>query len=152
LPGPIHRHGSAAPHCGRHVVLRFRLRHFFPSVAARASTPCFPQRVTRAIVARLLTGLCTNVVPKTSGGPSPVRIPATGEEKNGANRAPHLPQGAPTSPALANLCAYRLDWPAVQPRTVTGAGVTTRYATDDLSVSARERWNSCPLESQVVAL
>src|SRR6185295_12236855 len=24
-------------------------------------------------------------------------------------RPPHLPQGAPTSPSLANLCAFRLD-------------------------------------------
>ena len=24
-------------------------------------------------------------------------------------KVPHLPQGAPTSPALAKLCAYRLD-------------------------------------------
>jgi RNA-directed DNA polymerase len=49
-------------------------------------------------------------------------------------RHPHLPQGAPTSPALANLSAYRLD------RRLAGlvetAGISySRYA-DDLALSS----------------
>jgi hypothetical protein len=48
-------------------------------------------------------------------------------------RGAHLPQGAPTSPALANLCGFRLD------RRLTGlaerfGAVYTRYA-DDLAFS-----------------
>ncbi|WP_221629423.1 reverse transcriptase domain-containing protein [Micromonospora sp. A202] len=48
-------------------------------------------------------------------------------------RGGHLPQGAPTSPALANLCAFRLD------RRLTGLAVAfdlayQRYA-DDLAFS-----------------
>ncbi len=47
--------------------------------------------------------------------------------------APHLPQGAPTSPALANLCAYRLDCRIAALARSTGADYT-RYA-DDLAFS-----------------
>jgi hypothetical protein len=47
--------------------------------------------------------------------------------------APHLPQGAPTSPALANLCAYRLDCRLAGLADALGA-VYSRYA-DDLMFS-----------------
>jgi hypothetical protein len=57
----------ATPHVGRHVVLRFDLQDFFPSIgAARIGalfrTVGYPERV-----ADLLAGLCTNATPSTFG-------------------------------------------------------------------------------------
>ena len=49
---------------------------------------------------------------------------------------PHLPQGAPTSPALANICAYRIDCRLTGLAEASGA-VYTRYA-DDLAFSGGE--------------
>ncbi|HXF77895.1 MAG TPA: reverse transcriptase family protein, partial [Usitatibacter sp.] len=49
---------------------------------------------------------------------------------------PHLPQGAPTSPALANLCALHLDMRIAGLSEELGARYT-RYA-DDLALSGGE--------------
>lgn len=49
---------------------------------------------------------------------------------------PHLPQGAPTSPALANLCALHLDR-RVDELAKSAGGQYTRYA-DDLAISGGE--------------
>jgi hypothetical protein len=100
--------------------MRVDLEDFFASVSAPRVYGIFRTAGYRESVAHTLTGLCTNVVP--------VDLPLSGRL---ARRlaAPHLPQGAPTSPALANLAAYRLDC------RLAGFGLTyTRYA-DDLVFS-----------------
>ncbi len=116
----------AEPHAGRAIVLRFDLRDFFPSVRAARVHALFRTAGYPAPVARLLTGLCSNVAP------AEVRD-AVPRASGLAYATPHLPQGAPTSPALANLCAYRLDGRLAALATSLGARYT-RYA-DDLAFS-----------------
>ena len=52
--------------------------------------------------------------------------------------SPHLPQGAPTSPALANICSYRLDCRLSGLANAADAAYT-RYA-DDIAFSGDERF------------
>jgi hypothetical protein len=125
----------AAPHARRALVLRFDLRDFFPAVRGARVHALFRTGGYPVAVARLLTGLCTNVVPADVWQAMPVRAYATGTgtDRRPLYEAPHLPQGAPTSPALANLCAYRLDCRLAALARSLGARYT-RYA-DDLAFS-----------------
>jgi hypothetical protein len=130
---------NATPHCGRRVVLRFDLADFFASVPAGRVKGVFLALGFPPTVARLLAGLCTTVTPfelweRFPGGARAM----TRADQDTAERLqkPHLPQGAPTSPALANLCSYRLDRRLAGLAAKLGA-TYTRYA-DDLTFSGSE--------------
>ncbi|MGF1626261.1 MAG: reverse transcriptase family protein [Alphaproteobacteria bacterium] len=117
---------GAARHAGEEVVLTMDLRRFFQSIPARRVHALFRCLGYPPAVARLLTGLTTTRTFVTGVAP----------EDRMRLRVPHLPQGAPTSPALANLCTGRLD------RRLAGLSrrldVTyTRYA-DDLAFSGED--------------
>jgi RNA-directed DNA polymerase len=111
----------AAPHAARPTVLRLDLRDFFPAFPAARVHAVFRTLGYPEPLAGLLTGLSTNAVPhQVSRDPLYAR--------------PHLPQGAPTSPALANIMAFRLDCRLTGLAKSAGAAYT-RYA-DDLAFSA----------------
>src|SRR5205814_6189510 len=105
------------------------LQAFFSSVfAARVigilQTAGYPDEV-----ARTLAALCTHRTPSDvlAGAPDPDPLDLA------RLRTPHLPQGAPTSGALANLAAYRLDLRVAAFAAKLGA-TYARYA-DDLVLS-----------------
>lgn len=116
------------PHTGREVLVRFDLEDFFPSVSAARVlgiflTAGFPETVARAL-ARLTTHAAPSAVL--------VEKALTWQERRRL-ATPHLPQGAPTSPTLANLSAFRLDCRLAGLARAAGADYT-RYA-DDLLFS-----------------
>ena len=127
----------ARRHAGREVVVRFDLEDFFASVAAGRVYGIFRAAGYPESVAGSLTGLVTNAVPhdEWAAAPRPADPAAPGAHARMGRllAAPHLPQGAPTSPALANLCAYRLDCRLAGLADAFGA-VYSRYA-DDLAFS-----------------
>jgi RNA-directed DNA polymerase len=124
-------HTYVEPHVGQRIVIRLDLKQFFPSVGAGRVRRLFETAGYPRAVVRLLTGLCTNVVPGDV-----LDQPAWKGDRRVARALltnPHLPQGAPTSPALANLCVHRLDCRLAALAEKLGARYT-RYA-DDLAFS-----------------
>jgi hypothetical protein len=127
-------HSFVAPHIRQDVVLRMDLRDFFPSLACARIQRFFRMAGYPEPVADLLGGLCTTSVQKNFWRNPP--LGANREEVEGARllySRRHLPQGAPTSPALSSLCAYRLDCRLAGLAQAAGAQYT-RYA-DDLAFS-----------------
>jgi len=128
----------ARDHSGSDLVIRLDLYDFFGSITAGRIYGVFRTAGYPESVAHTLTGLATNVLPLAvwSEAPSPVQTSGPLHEHFMFGKrlaTPHLPQGAPTSPALANLCAHGLD------RRLAGlaesAGLRySRYA-DDLAFS-----------------
>jgi hypothetical protein len=120
----------ARRHVGARVVLRFDLRDFFASVDRGRVYGVFRGAGYPETVAFQLAALCTNVVPRAVWDERP---DGTWGALGAQLRTPHLPQGAPTSPAVANLCAFGLDRRLAGLAASLGA-TYSRYA-DDLALS-----------------
>ncbi len=124
----------AAPHAGHRVVLRMDVRDFFPSIGRARVQALFRTFGYPEPVADCLGGLCTTITPRSiwpRGANAIERLRATELER--FYDRPHLPQGAPTSPALGNICFYRTDCRLAGLANAAGA-TYTRYA-DDLAFS-----------------
>jgi hypothetical protein len=125
------------PHAGRAVVVRLDVRDFFASVSRARVAAVFRRVGYPRPVADALANLCTVSTPLhvLDAHPRTDDLPAR-FLANAALRDRHLPQGAPTSPALANLAAWRMDMRLGA--LAAGFGATmTRYA-DDLAFSGDE--------------
>jgi RNA-directed DNA polymerase len=140
----------AAAHAGKAIVLRIDLVDFFMSIAAARVRALFVEVGYPEEVAHVLACLCTNVPPVSAmrraplpPAPSHADIAVRFAAESRA-RVRHLPQGAPTSPALANLCAHHLDVRLTAAASLVGA-VYTRYADDlvfsgDASFARQATW------------
>jgi hypothetical protein len=124
----------AAPHVGQAVVARMDLADFFASIHRARVAVIYRTIGYPKVISRLLAGLCTSVAPSRIWESIEQSLPIREYlELKSRYAVPHLPQGAPTSPAIANLCAYRMDCRLAGLAKAAGA-TYTRYA-DDLAFS-----------------
>ena len=98
---------NARPHVGRGVVINLDLTDFFPTITAERVVALFRARGWDVDSAAILSRICTN--------------------------EGHLPQGAPTSPAISNLVCRKLD-ERLDRLIQRLKGNYTRYA-DDMTIS-----------------
>lgn len=123
-----------APHVGKRVVVRMDLQDFFPSLGSARVQTFFRTAGYPEDVADLLGGICTNAAPQHMWKEIGLMVDREGlRQARDLYARPHVPQGAPTSPALANLCFYRVDCRLAGLAKAAGASYT-RYA-DDLAFS-----------------
>jgi retron-type reverse transcriptase len=117
---------NAAPHVGANFILNLDLKDFFPSIKAAKVYNIFSSIGYSKSVAAILTNLTV-----VDG---------------------RLPQGAPTSPKLANLICLKLD-SRIQGYAGPRGLIYTRYA-DDISISAqtiKKTMNARSVLEQIIA-
>lgn len=138
---------NATPHVGRAVVLKLDLENFYASVRFSRVVAIYRSLGYSREAALWLAALTTTAIP------SDLPLPSAGAHALRPYLGRHLPQGAPTSPALANLSAYSLDVRLAGLARAFGA-TYTRYA-DDLTFSGdgdfgKTLRNLIPLAEQVI--
>jgi hypothetical protein len=129
---------AVRPHCGSRWLLKIDVRRFFESISELSVYKVFRRLGYQPLVSLELARLCTRVGPIS-------RLHTTARWvrrapphvstifKYAARRFGHLPQGAPTSPMLANLVMVDAD--VALSKIAHAHGLTyTRYA-DDLTFS-----------------
>ncbi len=117
---------NAQPHLGAEVVINLDLKDFFPTISYKRVKGLFQSLGYAEAVATIFGLLCTE--------PEVTELELDGEVYFVATSERHLPQGAPTSPAISNIICRRLDRRLTKMAAEAGF-IYTRYA-DDLTFSA----------------
>jgi len=138
---------NAAPHTGQAIVVRYDLENFYPAVSFGRVVAIF-RSLGYCREAAIWLGRLT-----TSATPGDLDLPEGDAGAVLPYLRTHLPQGAPTSPALANLSAFVLDVRLAGLSRAFGAKYT-RYA-DDLTFSGDAKFRSSlrvflPLVQQII--
>ena len=138
---------NAKPHVGQAVVLKFDLQNFYANVTYSRVVAIFRSIGYCREAAIWLARLTTSAVPWS------LSVPDGDEGTKTLYVRRHLPQGAPTSPALANLSAFGLDV-RLSGLLKKFGGNYTRYA-DDLTLSGNDDFRYAlrcviPLTEQIV--
>lgn len=135
---------AAEPHCGARWLIKVDVQNFFESVSEIAAYRAFRRLGYQALVAFELARICTrmgNYTPRRGHAQwmrNKVRLPYEITKYNhSTGRMGHLPQGAPTSPMLANIAMQAADAEFDALARATGM-MYTRYA-DDLVFSTRDK-------------
>ncbi|WP_373538474.1 reverse transcriptase family protein [Chamaesiphon sp.] len=119
---------NAQRHVGAAVVINLDLENFFPSISYHRVKGIFRSLGYSEAIATILGLICTE--------PEVTAVELDGKTYYIAQTERHLPQGAPSSPALTNLLCRRLD--RRLDRMASNRGYTyTRYA-DDLTFSTTD--------------
>ncbi|HBN76632.1 MAG TPA: RNA-directed DNA polymerase [Planctomycetaceae bacterium] len=138
---------NAEPHVGQAVLVKLDLDNFYTRVRFSRVVAIFRSLGYSREISLWLARLTTSAIPGN------LKFPG-GQPKLFSLFLPrHLPQGASTSPALANLVAYSLDVRLSGLAKSFGANYT-RYG-DDLTISGDERFRNSlrlfiPLARQII--
>ena len=117
---------NARPHVGAEAIVNLDLQDFFPSISYRRVKGIFRTFGYSEAAATIFGLLCTQ--------PTTEEVVLDGRTYFVATGTRHLPQGAPTSPAITNILCRRLDRRLLE--AAEDLGFTfTRYA-DDMTFSA----------------
>jgi RNA-directed DNA polymerase len=124
---------NAKPHVGKLVLVKFDLQDFYAGVSFNRVIAIYRGLGYSRDAAIWLASLTTTPTPTAA------RHPKLAYRDFEVYSACHLPQGAPTSPALANLSAFGLDV-RLSGLARRFGGKYTRYA-DDLTLSGNEEFS-----------
>lgn len=132
---------GVAVHCGCHWLIKVDIKNFFEAIPEQVVYRVFRQAGYPALISFEMARLCTRVVmPFSPEGPfnfgrnrpDKYSIQSYRNRLQGA-----LPQGAPSSPLLANLCSRFLD-ERIEELALHHGLVYTRYA-DDITLSSIDK-------------
>ena len=132
---------AAEPHCRARWMIKLDVANFFESIPESAAYRVFRRLGFERLISFEMARVCTRVAEghhrpeKWKGRINSVQPPIIagyGQEFQG-----HLPQGAPTSPMLANLACVRLDKRIAEIAAAEGLEYT-RYA-DDMAFSTSSK-------------